>query len=221
MSWHAVGRRLLRMLPGSDRERLEPEVSAVLEEVEAHRGVGSRDAGSVAALVLNRWTVAALGDFSTVFCVLVAAFVAAVMMYLGVVSYQLTRWVDASLPCEPSLLTDTRPHIDPLGYHLFTTEEVAASRALDECSVAGRSTLDADGLNGKASIMYTPALVVYNFVGTAAVLAMVLRAGLRRRRQMSRRTVNFLMVPVVLVIAALVLQWNYSETIQVMTILTD
>ncbi len=220
MRWFSFSLRLLRCLPPGDRHRLEPELATVLEDTESHGGVELRDAASIGSLVVRSWVVMGLRNPAAILSGILSATGVLLLVYVAFTAYQLDGWVSSSLPCEPSVLTDTHPRIDPAGYHLYTDGAVRASQAHDSCMADSLALLAAEGITDRAELLYWPQIVVLNVVAVGLALA----AGVVHivsRPARARPKATFLRIPATLGVAALGFQVVYAQTISVATLLVD
>jgi hypothetical protein len=156
-------------------------------------------------------------SFTVVSVILVVAGVAMVTYFASAI-YLTHRVVEASLPCDPQVLTDTNPIIDPASYSLYTDEEVAASKAYEACFAGTRELLANEGITRLTNSIYAPLLVL------ADVLAVVLvsvgwTAGAAAPLQ--RRWFRILGALTVIGFAAAILQLQHLETIRLITLIVD
>ncbi len=144
-----------------------------------------------------------------------------ILAYLAIVIDQVDTIVDGSLPCEPEVLTDTSPHIDPAVYSLglFSPDEIEASKASEACVADTRILLDTEVTVGSGDLVYWPLIGMADFLAAGLLVVGwimgVLGGGLRRAPLLALAGAS------VLAVAAFSVQIQHSETIDLISVVTD
>lgn len=126
--------------------------------------------------------------------------------------------VEASLPCEPAVITNTSPIIDPAGYSLYSEAEVAASKAWEACMRESRELFASEGITTLSNSVYGP-LIGLADLGAAILVfggwTVGLSGGLRGR------WLHALGILTALGLVAFSYQIRFLETIEVVSWIVD
>ncbi|MGH1489865.1 MAG: hypothetical protein ACRBK7_10810 [Acidimicrobiales bacterium] len=148
---------------------------------------------------------------------LVAAGVALVT-YFAYAIYRTHSIVEASLPCDPKVITNTSRLIDPGGYSLYSDEEVAASKAFEACFAETRELFVNEGITTLSNSVYSPMLVTANVLAVVLVLAGWASGAAAPVHPRSFRVLGGLTV---IGVAAVLFQVRHLETIRLVTVIFD
>lgn len=150
--------------------------------------------------------------------ILLSAAAAGLVGYLAFAVASLDSFVNDSLPCEPSVILDTDPIIDPAGYSGFSDAQVEASKAYDACLSESLDLLSSQGLTGRGDVV-TWLLIVPTDILAAFLIAtgwaIAIAGGSRR---------SVVLAPAVLTVGslgAMSFQLRYANTIELVGWLTN
>ena len=147
------------------------------------------------------------------------AIVGVVLLTYFAVAIQRTHdVVEASLPCEPEVITNTEPIIDPAGYHLYAEAEVEASKAWEACMDGARALFEREGISTLSNSVYAP-LIALADLAAAALLTIAWALAVLAR--IGRWWSTGLGVLTVAGLAAISFQIRYAETIELVSWIVD
>ena len=141
-----------------------------------------------------------------------------VLAYFSYAIYRTHAVVQASLPCEPEVITSTSPIIAPPGYSLHSEEDVAASKAWEACMAESRELFASEGITTLSSSLYWPLIGFADVVAASLVVAgWTVGVVARVRRQWLYGLGGLTLLGVV----ALSFQIRFSETIDLVSWIVD
>ncbi len=126
--------------------------------------------------------------------------------------------VEESLPCEPSVILDTDPIIDPVGYSQFSQAQVEASKAYDACMSASRALFASEGLTGRSNAVTWLLILPADILAALLIITSWIVALLGAPRWPVVAALSLLTV--VSVVAAS-FQSRYADTIELVSWITN
>jgi hypothetical protein len=160
-----------------------------------------------------------LGETVGASVAMVLSAVAVVLLgYLAFAIASIHSVVEESLPCEPSVILDTDPMIDPLGYNQFSEAEVQASKQYDACMSDSLALFASEGLTGRSEVLTWLLIIPADILAAlliGASWAVAVSAAPRRWvvAAMSVLTVGSLI--------AASFQFRYADTIELVSWITN